>query len=343
MAGEVLERLIRPTVLAPWLVDRLPGSGEFEFERISTGHSNEVVAIRRSGLSWVLRRPPLGPLLPSANDMFREYRVLSALHRCDVRAPAPIALCEDIDLIGVPFYIMEHVSGTVVRDDIPDGLAGADSRALASQEVVDALAELRRVPSHLLQHVSRRDPHAYLPRQLQVWRRQWERASGTQVISADGDLPEADLVNHVAMRLGELIPSVSGGPVGLVHGDYKLDNVVFDLADAPHLVAVLDWEMATVGDPLADLAWLLIYWTGTDALTACSGFASHDQMLAMYEKASGCPLPDMSFYTAFALFKRGIILGGLHMRYLRRLSEDPVHRAAGEKSRELLEQAASRL
>jgi aminoglycoside phosphotransferase (APT) family kinase protein len=273
-----------------------------EAELISGGRSNLTYRLRSGPQTWVLRRPPLGHRLPTAHDMEREYTVLRALADSPVPVPRVIALCEDEAVIGAPFYLMEHVEGRIVRR--PADVYG-DARA-CSAALVDVLASLHAVDAEAVGLGSFGRPGGFMERQVRRWHTQLE----------GGRARELPALDELGRRLASQVPAESGAAI--VHGDYRIDNVVLDPADAGRVLAVLDWEMATLGDPLADLGMLLMYWRGpgerfaseVHAITAEPGFFSREEVAERY----GARLRDVGFYVAFAHFKLAVIVEGIHAR-----------------------------
>ena len=318
--------------LSAYVGDALAGEGPLEVDRLAAGHSNLTFVVRRaqpdgSAREWILRRPPLGPLLPTAHDVIREYRVLDLLGRsgCEVPVPAVTLACTDVEVLGAPFYLMERVSGAVVREALPPWLAGEDNasaRHRAAEELVDALAALHAVPTEPFVEAGIGKPDGYLARQLKRWRGQREGAKTRE-------LPDYDvLVEWLEAHRPE-----SGRP-SVVHGDYKLDNVVLDdTHDGPRLTAILDWEMATVGDPLADLGYLMSFWLEAGEtsefadvagnVTTGGGFPTRAEMVARYADRSGRDVADLTFYTTLAIWKLAILLEGSYSRHLAGTTDDP--------------------
>ena len=311
--------MIDAAALTAYAADRLPGDGPLEVERLAdAGHSNLTFVVRRGDREWILRRPPLGPLLPTAHDVLREYRVLDLLSGHDVRVPRPALACDDESVIGAPFYLMERVAGTVIRGTLPEW-ATEDTRRDIAYELVDALAELHAVPNGPFVEAGIGKADGYLERQLRRWRGQRE---GAQV----RELPDYDVVSE---WLGANLPPQAATSV--VHGDYKLDNVV--MVPGPRLVAILDWEMATVGDPLADLGYLLALWIepGEDAgflgsagvATAQPGFPTREELVKRYEARTGRSMAHVGFYTTLATWKLAILLEASYARHLAGTTDDP--------------------
>jgi aminoglycoside phosphotransferase (APT) family kinase protein len=305
-------------------------------ELIAGGRSNLtyrlVVSAPAGRRLVVLRRPPLGHVLPTAHDMSREFRVISALAGIGARAgearrvpvARPLAACADADVIGAPFYLMEHVPGVVLRTRADAaGLTRAQAAEL-SQRLADMLAAIHGVDVAAAGLGGLGRGTGYLARQLDRWQRQWE-------LSATREVPGyAELV----ARLTAALPA--DGEVALVHGDFRLDNVLVTLAPRPRITAVVDWEMATLGDPLADLGLTLVYWTdpgeegwlapagparapgvSTDA-TATPGFLTRAGFAAAYAARTGRDISRIGYYMAFGYFKLAVVLEGIHARYLQR-------------------------
>ncbi len=270
----------------------------------------------------VLRRPPLGHVLPTAHDMGREYRVLSALAGTDVPVPAPVAFCPDDGVIGAPFYVMQYVDGLVLRTE-EDGVNVTPEQARQiSQRLAETLAAIHQVDIAAVGLDGFGRPAGYLARQLARWQRQWE-------LSATRELPEYHrLVSRLAARLPE------DGEGTLVHGDFRIDNVLLVLEPRPRAAAVVDWEMSTLGDPLADLGLTLTYWadagddewfgievgakvTSRPGFLTSAGFASH------YSALTGRDVSGIGYYVAFGCFKLAVVLEGIHARFLQ-------HKTVGE-------------
>ncbi len=316
-----IHTLIDVDNLTAFLDDQLPGEGSLEIERHQAGHSNETFFIYRDGREYVLRRPPLGAFLPSAHDVGREYRVISALQETSVRVPRTFCATDDESIIGAPFYVMEKVDGYVIRDSLPDVFAEGD-RAGLGDELVDALVELHSVePSSVgLEDFGR--PTGYLARQLKRW-------TGQMELTLPHTRPLPDLV-AVGEWLATNLPSSERST--LVHGDYKLDNVLF--GPDKSLAAILDWEMSTIGDPLADLGWMISFWrepgddTGnvfaeTTRVTELPGFRSRAELIDRYASATGVEVAHLPWYQVLAIWKLAILLEGSYARHLAGMTDDP--------------------
>ncbi|MGE4427881.1 MAG: phosphotransferase family protein [Solirubrobacteraceae bacterium] len=293
-----------------WLRDTVPGLREpVSFTRVGDGRSNLTYVVDdAAGGRWILRRPPLGPRLPSAHDMVREHRLIAALHPVGIPVPEPLGLCEDEAVTGAPFYLMEHADGHVLASREAAGPLTPAARRGAGFDLVDTLARLHAVDVEAvgLADLGRHD--GYGERQLRRWTRQWE-ASKTREIPA---------IERTHARLVAGIPKQQR--VSIVHGDYKLENVIVD--DDGTVQAILDWELCTLGDPLADLGLLLVYWTEHDdpeprisTAPLAEGFPSRAEVVERYAEASGLDLSGLPFYRALGAWKLAIILQGVVRRF----------------------------
>jgi aminoglycoside phosphotransferase (APT) family kinase protein len=314
--GEQLERapLIVRRPLEAFLdsVGLAAGGGSVEAEEIGEGHSNITYAIARGGEKFVLRRPPRPPLPPSAHDMLREARVLAAL-RGRARVPRVLAVCPDDDILGVPFYVMEELRGDVVTDRLPASLATASARRRAGLELVDALAELHTIDAESAGLADFGRPDGYLERQVRRFMVLWEH-------NATRELP---LVAELGAWLREALPSSRWA--GLVHGDYRLGNVMLEPAQA-RVRALLDWELATLGDPLADLGYLVATYSEAGSqptvlelspVTRAAGFPTRAELVERYRERSGRDVGALAWYEALALWKGAVFCEGLYGRSLR--------------------------
>ena len=282
------------------------------FERLPGGRSNLTYRVRdAAGGDFVLRRPPLHGVLQSAHDMAREHRIIAALAATEVPVPAALGLCEDPAVTGAPFYVMAYVDGAVPSDEATVVAAfDEQARAAAADSLVDALVALHGVDPDAvgLGQLGRRE--GYLERQLRRWKRQLEQ-------SRTRELPVLDEVHR---RLEAAVPA-QVGPARVVHGDYRLDNVI--LSPAGRVLAVLDWELCTLGDPLADVGLLLVYWAepGDTALplgtapTRLPGFPPRAALTAAYAARSGRAVDQLDYYMAFGYWKLAVILEGVYARY----------------------------
>jgi aminoglycoside phosphotransferase (APT) family kinase protein len=299
-------------------------------ENISFGHSNEVHLVHFEGHSWALRRPPRGPLLPTAHDVLREYRVLKALQNTPVPVPRVYASCEDSSYIGAPFYLMEFMRGSVIRSGLipspePSFANTPERRRAVSEGMIDLLVTLQEVDWRAVGLEGFGRPDGYIQRQLRRWIDQLERT-----LPLTRPLPVMDRVRE---WLKAHVPQAQ--PATIVHGDFKLDNVMWDASDAlPHVIALFDWEMSTIGDPLADLGWMVTYWTEpsdsemrrsvVSSMEPEAGFYHRGEMVELYERKTGRVMTDFAFYQVFSLFKLAIILEGSYSRYLSGQADDPM-------------------
>jgi aminoglycoside phosphotransferase (APT) family kinase protein len=299
-------------------------------ENISFGHSNEVHLVHFDGKSWALRRPPRGPLLPTAHDVMREYRVLKALQDTPVPVPRVYAACDDPAYIGAPFYLMEYMRGEVIRGDAKSFASTPEIRRKVSEAMVDLLVALQAVDWRAVGLEAFGRPDGYLPRQLKRWCDQLER-------TLPYTRPLA-VMEQVKRWLEANLPE-SPPPPTIVHGDFKLDNVMWD-PRAAKVIAVFDWEMSTIGDPLADFGWMLTYWPDPEdgarrnvasSMAAEPGWLTRREMIARYEAKTARAMTRFPFYQAFALFKLAIIMEGSYARYLRGQTDDPLFAGLTER------------
>lgn len=280
---------------------------------VSGGKSNLTYRVSSDAGQVIVRRPPLGNVLPTAHDVVREYRVMRALQRTSVPVPRPLHLSTDNPL-GTPFYVMDSVLGHVCRDQLPPGYATSpEDRRLIGNDLVDVLAALHELaPAEVgLGDLGR--PAGFMERQLRRWSSQWQATQSS----------ELPIVDALAEALGSRIPVQQAAAV--VHGDYRLDNAILH-PSYPEVVAILDWEMSTLGDPLADLGLLLAYWTEADddevlraariaaPTTSAEGFPTRRQILDRYAERSGLVLDDIQWYVAFSYFKISVICAGIASR-----------------------------
>ncbi len=306
--GVDLERLL------PFFAEHVAGASigrPLSAELIAGGRSNLTYGITDGEHRWVLRRPPLGHVLPTAHDMGREYRVLAALAETDVPVPRTLAFCDDESVNGASFYVMERVDGQILR--IAEDVARLTPAQAAdcSRELVDVLAAIHAVDYDTVGLSDFGHPEGYLERQVRRWGQQWERSKAAE-------LPALD---ELARRLRAALPE--SGPPTIVHGDYRLDNTMLALGDPSRIVAVLDWEMATLGDPLADVGLFLLYWAQSEAqiiatgegISTDAGFLSRDDVVELYAERSGRRIDELDWYVVFAGYKLAIIVEGIAARY----------------------------
>ncbi|MDX6742846.1 phosphotransferase family protein [Actinocorallia sp. A-T 12471] len=305
--------------LTRWLADTLPDAGALTGATlIAGGRSNLTYRLdfagESGGTSVALRRQPLGHVLPTAHDMVREHRVLSALADSGgVPVPRPLGLCTDKDVLGADFYVMEWVDGRILRvpEDAADVTPG--QRAAVSDRLAEALAAIHTLDVDKAGLGDFGRPEGYMARQLKRWGQQWER-------SKTRELPAYD---RLVERLAAALPDNPRS--GLVHGDFRLDNALVRLEPEPAIAAVVDWEMSTLGDPLADLGLTLVYWAEAgepqlpvgSTITAEPGFPTRAQFTERYAALTGFDVSGLDYYVAFGCFKLAIILEGIHARFVK--------------------------
>lgn len=304
---------------APLTVEQFPG-----------GHSNLTYLLRFGKRELVMRRPPFGPVPARAHDMAREYRILEAVHPVYPLAPQPFMLCEDTSIIGSTFYLMERRRGLVVRNDEPPELADRPAeRRRASLALVEALADLHAVDIEAQGLVALGRPSGFVERQVRGWSERWHNSQTTELA----------LMDALAGWLAERLPPDPGRPT-LVHGDFKLDNVMLDRLDVGRIVGVFDWEMSAVGDPLVDLGILLGYWIHTSmasqrdtvaSVTYREGWYTRAEILERYGARTGFDLARIAFYEVFAVFKLAVVLQQIFYRYYRGQTDDPRFAALDER------------
>ena len=297
------------------------GSGPVSAETIGEGHSNVTFEIERGGERWVLRRPPRPPLPPSAHDVLREAWLLRALGATDVRVPRVLAACDDEAVIGAPFYVMELVEGDVIVSSIPGPLDTDAERHRIGEELVDALAEVHAVDWEAIDLEGFGKPTGYLERQLRRFAGLWEHNRTRELATLD----------RVTEWLGANRPESPRATI--VHGDYRLGNVMVAPGAPARIAAIFDWELATIGDPLADVGYLVATWSqpgdpddvpfSFDDATRRPGFPTREELIARYEAATGRSVSDVRWYTTLALWKAAVFLEGSYKRRLAGTTDDP--------------------
>jgi aminoglycoside phosphotransferase (APT) family kinase protein len=319
--GDALERYLRERLPESMPGETL-GDNHIEVEQFPGGHSNLTYLVRLGGSEFVLRRPPFGPVAPTAHDMPREFRLLSVIHPHFPLAPRTYLLCEDTSVIGVPFYLMERRRGLVIRREMPKEIGGdPGTRRRISRGMVDTLAALHSVDIYStgLQDIGK--PVGFVTRQVRGWTERWERSKTSEVAEID----------HVIRWLGARVPPEPdperARPATLVHNDFKLDNVMLDPDDPSRVVAILDWEMCTVGDPLVDVGIFLCYWAqegdpearreSISPVTTEPGWMSREEITERYAMKTGRELSGIAFYEVFALFKVAVVLQQIYFRFVR--------------------------
>jgi aminoglycoside phosphotransferase (APT) family kinase protein len=293
-----------------WFRAHVPDiSGDLVFERITGGRSNLTYKVTDdAGTTWALRRPPFGGVLETAHDMGREWRFLSALAPTAVPVPSPVAFCDDHDVAGADFYVMDFATGRVLGDTADGERLAEGARARVGESTIDVLTALHGVePAEVgLDDMAR--PGNFVARQLKRWHRQAHQSA----------MEDLSAIDEAHAALSERVPD---GAVGIVHGDYRCGNIAY--TDDGEAVAVFDWELATIGDPLCDLGHLLVSWTEPgDHLpgalagpTEAGGFATRRELIERYTERTGGTTPDVGFYSAFARWRAACIHAGVWTRY----------------------------
>lgn len=299
-------------VLRDFLDEHGIGSGPLEVERVGEGQSNVTFSVRRGGLVVVVRRGPRPPLPRSTHDMVREAAVQRFVGSHGLAVPRILAVCADDSLLGVPFYVMEHVAGIVITDAIPTALDPPEERRRISEGLVDLLVELHRLPVDGAEAQALGRPDGYLERQVARFAQLWPHVS-------ERELP---LVESLAERLGRRIPTPQR--TALLHGDYRLGNLMLHADGPARPAALLDWEMSTLGDPLADVGYLIATYADPLAapsvmqlspVTAGPGFLRRDELADRYARSTGADLSALGWYQALALWKAAVFCEAIHTRW----------------------------
>lgn len=327
--------------LARYLRGKLAGAeGGISVEQFPSGHSNLTYLLRAGELEYVLRRGPLGPVAPKAHDMAREYRVLQAIHPHFPEAPKPYVLCEDQSVLGAVFFVMERRRGLILRNEIPAEVVRlANYPRVISEAFVQCLTRLHAIDVVQAGLLALGKPEGFLERQVQGWAHRWNRAQTEPV-------PQMD---EVARWLAGRMPSSL--PPTMVHNDFKLDNVMLRVASPDQIDAVLDWEMATLGDPLADLGLTLCYWCWASApslgvralpaLTAQPGWYTRDEFVSRYAGLTSRDLTHLPWHEVLGIFKLAVILQQIYQRFQRGQTQDQRFCHFGHRVRGLAEVAAA--
>jgi aminoglycoside phosphotransferase (APT) family kinase protein len=297
--------------LDAYLATATPGlvTGPLSAEVVAGGRSNLTYYLTDGTSRWVLRRPPLGHVLRTAHDMGREFRVLSALADTKVPVPVTVHLCQDPEPLGAPFYLMQHVRGVVLRSKAQCEELGAPACTAVVHRLVDVLAELHTVDPASVGLGDFGRPEGYLTRQVARWRKQLDSSRSREVAGID----------ELHDRLAASVPESTR--YTLLHGDYRLDNALVD-PSVPDIAAVLDWEMATLGDPLADVGLFVVYTSSrrgddviTGDVTSAAGFPPIDELIARYTERTGIDVSALDWYVGLACFKLAVVLEGIYYRF----------------------------
>lgn len=335
-AGEALD----DARLGEYLASHIPGLElPLRVRQFPSGFSNLSYLLTAESVELVLRRPPIGTRPKSGHDMNREFRVLSGLRAGFAECPRPLHYCADESVIGAPFYVVERIRGIILRRDYPLGLEATPALVRAQQcALIEVLAKLHGLDYRSLGLADLGRPDGYAARQVRGWTERYAQAQ-------TADAPQAA---EIADWLVANTPPDSGR-TALIHNDYKLDNVVFDSRHPEHLVGVLDWEMATIGDPLMDLACSMAYWVeagdGPEMLatrmlpTQLPGSLNRAEVLGRYSEASGLPIEDFRFYRVFGLFRLAVIIQQIYYRYFHGQTKDERFGALGPMAHVLVRRA----
>ena len=314
-------------------------AGPLEIEQFPSGYSNLTYFLKSGEKEWVLRRPPFGAKIKSAHDMGREFNVLSMLMPVFPYVPAPVAYCEDEEVLGAPFYIMERVRGLILRNKAPESFTASTWKSL-SERVVDQLAEMHGLDLSSTGLDQLGKPEGYARRQVEGWIKRYHNAKTDEIASMDE--VEGFMMAHIPDDV----------PPAMIHNDYKYDNIVLDPDDPTKILAILDWEMATIGDPAMDLATSLAYWSEPSDhpalrpfnLTWIEGNLDREEVVNRYMEKSGREIHNMVFYYAYACYKLGVICQQIYARYKLGYTKDPrfamlieVVKACGENARRAIE------
>ncbi len=328
---------IRAEAVTGFFREHVPGAEQpLRFELVGAGRSNLTYRVASGGRHFALRRPPLGHVLPTAHDMAREYRVLSALAQTDVPVARPLALCEDASVNDAPFYVMDWCPGVVLDRELPADFAETPAeRRRMRDALVDNLVRLHAVDFRGVGLEGFGRPEGYLERQVRRWGLQWQGNKTSELAEVD----------ELLRRLARALPARSDAAI--VHGDYRLGNLALDPSDPGRVVAIFDWEMATLGDPLADLGYTLGYWyesgdaAGGDALgtyvpkfTAAPGFGTRAELVDAYAARSGRDVDAVDFYQVLALTKLAVISEGIYKRFRLGKTAGPGFEGSGVRAAE---------
>ena len=314
--------------VADFLRGKLPGSEQpVTVRQFGGGAANLTYHLDYGSHEYVLRRPPLGPVAPSAHDMARESKVLSALWRAYPYAPRAFLFSDDESIVGAPFFVMERRHGIVVRKRIPEAYAAIpDAPRRMSGALVDSLADLHAVDYTAIGLADLGKPAGFIRRQIEGWWRRWQAT----------ELPENPAMSAVHDWL--LANQPAEGPSSLIHNDYKLDNVMLDADDPGRLVAIFDWDMCTLGDPLSDLGALLAYWSQPDdpphfqalaMMPTQPGFLRREELVARYAARSGRDVSNIAFYHSLSLYRVVVIIAQIYVRFVRGQTQDERFAAFG--------------
>jgi aminoglycoside phosphotransferase (APT) family kinase protein len=323
------DRLVDEDALRSYLADELGPADAFAVERHEAGHSNETLFVTWGERDLVLRRPPPGETADTAHDVLREYRVIDALQDGAVPVPPTVLACDETSIIGGEFYVMERVRGDVIRNDETERFAAPAHREQIGEEAVDTLAAIHDVDLTAVALEEFGHPEGFAQRQVKRWSEQLTWAFGTT-----SERREVPALYEVMEWLGDNAPAEH--PHTLVHGDFKLDNVMFAPGTPPELVGVFDWEMATLGDPRTDLGWLLSFWRDPDdpepplaellpTFTDREGYPTRQELVDRWERQTGLTYEHDRFYRTLAIYKLAGLGEMFLARYMQGDADDPLY------------------
>ncbi|WP_222917706.1 phosphotransferase family protein [Natrinema sp. SYSU A 869] len=329
MSENYYERLVDEDALVAYLEAHLGAVDDYDIARHQEGHSNETLFVTWGDRELVIRRPPPGETADTAHDVLREYRVTNAVSDTDVPVPNPVLACEDHDIIGSDFYVMEQLEGDVLREGEPERFAAPEHRRRIGEELVDTLATIHDLEYEEIGLGEFGRPEGYTQRQVDRWGKQLSWAF--EVTEDEREIP---VLHEVGDWLRDNVPEEH--PHTLVHGDYKLDNVMFGPGTPPELIGVFDWEMATLGDPRADLGWMLSYWRDSkdpepeipELVTRFmeeEGYPTRRELVDRWEDRTGYEFEHERFYRALAVYKLAGLGEMFFRRYLEGNSDDPMY------------------
>ncbi|WP_049996737.1 phosphotransferase family protein [Halococcus sediminicola] len=331
MSDEYFARIVDEESLADYFEREVGPVAEYEMHHHQEGHSNETLFVEWGDRDLVVRRPPPGEVADTAHDVLREYRVMDALQDTDVRVPPTVLACEDHSVLGCDFYVMERVAGDVLRESEPERFAASEHRQRIGEELVDGLCEIHAVEYEDVGLGEFGHPEGFTARQVERWSEQLTWAF--DVTTEEREVPE---LYDVMEWLTENVPDAPAHT--LVQGDYKLDNVMYGPGTPPEIVAVFDWELSTLGNPLVDLGWMLSYWwdagdpeppQATDSLNATfmtgEGYPTRQDLVARYEERTGIEYENDRFYRALAVYKLAGLGEMFFRRYLEGNADDPLY------------------
>jgi aminoglycoside phosphotransferase (APT) family kinase protein len=326
---DYLNRIVDEASLSTYLEEHLGPVDDYGIRHHQEGHSNETLFVTWGDRELVLRRPPPGETADTAHDVLREHHVTDALQGTDVRVPKTVLACDDHDVLGCDFYLMERAAGDVVRESEPERFATPERRERIGEELVDRLAEIHRVDTEAVGLDDIGHPEGYTERQVRRWHEQLEWAF--EVTAEERTVPT---IAAVGDWLDDNVPD--SHPKTLVHGDYKLDNVMFAPADDPEIVAIFDWELSTRGDPRFDLGWLLTYWRDAadpepaipelvTRIPEREGYMTRGELVDRYETVAGIDFDHGRFYRALAVYKLAALCEMFFRRHLEGNADDPMY------------------